>query len=100
MLKGNQLIFVVTMILREENVSEVNQEINYLRIFCPFAHHTPYYHFFNNTFPIQLSGSPLTDTDSWTEFLTTRTFSTMNIVEEPECNVLFSFFFNFSCFGI
>ena len=39
------------------------------------------------------SGSPLNVEDPWTDFMSTRTFSTLNIVRDVKCNVLFSSLF-------
>ena len=32
-------------------------------------------------------GAPLVDRNSWTDFMSTRTFSTLNLVDLTECNV-------------
>ena len=42
-----------------------------------------------------ISGSPLKDENSWTDFMSTRTFSTLNVVRDVKCDVCFPFPFFF-----
>ena len=42
---------------------------------------------FEESFTVFSTGAPLVPHNSWTDFMFTRTFSTLNVIESPPCDV-------------